>query len=86
MKTKYLSFVLTFTFLFLLPDSVFSQKKEVRKEFWGEGKLKSEKHYKDGRIDGFFTVWHKNGKKHFFLAGIIPGFHGHKIQRTSLLN
>ena len=65
MKTKYLSFVLIFTFIFLLPDSVFSQKKEVRKEFWGEGKLKSEKHYKDEKIDGFFTIWHKNGNKHY---------------------
>ena len=57
MKTKYLSFILTLIFLFLLPSSVFSQKKEVRKEFWGEGKLKSEKHYKDEKIDGFLTIW-----------------------------
>jgi len=44
MKTKF-SFVLIFTFIFLLPDSVFSQKKEVRKEFWGEGKLKKQMEY-----------------------------------------
>ena len=61
MKTKPLTFLLALTFLFLFSGSVFGQE-EVKKEYWGEGKLKSEKHYKDGKIDGFFTVWHKNGK------------------------
>ena len=60
MKTKLLTFLLAASFLFLFSGSVFGQKTEVKKEYWGEGKLKSEKHYKDGKIDGFFTIWHKN--------------------------
>jgi len=65
MKTKLLTFLLAPSFLFLFSGFVFCQKTEVKKEYWGEGKLKSEKHYKDGKIDGFFTIWHKNGKKHY---------------------
>ena len=65
MKTKLLTFLLAPSFLFLFSGSVFGQKTEVKKEYWGEGKLKSEKHYKDEKIDGFFTIWHKNGNKHY---------------------
>ena len=65
MKIKLLTFLLAPSFLFLFSGSVFGQKTEVKKEYWGEGKLKSEKHYKGGKIDGFFTIWHKNGRKHY---------------------
>ena len=43
MKTKLLTFLLAPSFLFLFSGSVFGQKTEVKKEYWGEGKLKSEK-------------------------------------------
>jgi len=65
MKTKPLILVLSLTFWVLFCGSIFGQETEVKKEYWGEVKLKSEKHYKDGKIDGFFTKWHKNGKKHY---------------------
>ena len=55
-KTKPLTFVLTLTFLFLFSGFVFGQETEVKKEYWGEGKLKSEKHYKDGKINAFDNI------------------------------
>ena len=50
-------------FLFLFSTYAFGEEIEIKKEYWGEGKLKSEKHYKDGKISGFITIWHKNGYK-----------------------
>ena len=39
MKTKLLTFLLAPSFLFLFSGSVFGQKTEVKKEYWGEGKF-----------------------------------------------
>ena len=36
---------------------------EVTKEYWDNGKLKSEGHYKNGKLDGPMTWWKENGKK-----------------------
>ena len=50
MKTK-LTFLLSLTFLFLFSGSVYGQE-EVKKEYWDNGKLKKETHYKNGKKDG----------------------------------
>ena len=42
-KTKPLTFLLSLTFLFLFSGSVYGQE-EVKKEYWDNGKLKSETH------------------------------------------
>ena len=47
MKTKPLTFLFALTFLFLFSGSVYDQGTEVKKEYWGEEKLKSEISYKD---------------------------------------
>ena len=49
MKTK-LTFLLLLTFLFLFSGSVYGQE-EVKKEYYDNGKLKSETHYKNGKRD-----------------------------------
>ena len=61
MKTKSLTFLLALTFLFLFSGSVYGQE-EVKKEYWDNGKLKSESHYKDGNLDGRKTDWYEDGK------------------------
>ena len=58
---KPLTFLLALAFLFLFSGSVYGQE-EVRKEYWGDGKLKSESHYKDGNLDGRKTEWYEDGK------------------------
>ena len=63
MKTK-LTFLLSLTFLFLFSGSVFGQE-EVKKEYWDNGKLRSEFHYKNGKPDGRWTEWDEDGKKTF---------------------
>jgi len=45
MKIKPLTFLLALTFLFLFSSSVFSQETEVKKEYWDNGKWKSEAHF-----------------------------------------
>ena len=62
MKTKPLTFILSLTFLFLFSGSVYGQE-EVKKEYWDNGKVKSETHYKDGKKDGLQTEWYENGQK-----------------------
>ena len=47
MKPK-LTFLLSLTFLFLFSGSVYGQE-EVKKEYYDNGKLKVETHYKDGK-------------------------------------
>ena len=49
MKNK-LTFLLALTFLFLFSGSVYGQK-EVKKEYYDNGKLKRETHYKNGKRD-----------------------------------
>ena len=61
MKTKPLTFLLALTFLFLFSGSVYGQE-EVKKEYWDNGKLKSESHYKDGNLDGRTTEWYEDGE------------------------
>ena len=65
METKYLTFLLSLSFLFLFYSSsfVFSEEPEVKKELWENGKKRLEEHYKDGNKDGVSTSWYKNGEK-----------------------
>jgi hypothetical protein len=50
MKTQ-LTFLLSLTFLFLFGGSVYGEELEVKKTYWGKGKLKIETHYKNGKKD-----------------------------------
>jgi antitoxin component YwqK of YwqJK toxin-antitoxin module len=61
MKTP-LTFLLSLTFLFLFSGSVYGQE-EVKKEYWDNGNLKSEIHYKDGKPEGLATWWYETGEK-----------------------
>ena len=72
MNNKPLTLLLALTFLFLFSGSVFGQETAVKKEYWGEEKSKSQKHYKDGKIDGFFTIWHQNRIKHIPPSSVSP--------------
>ena len=56
--------LLSVIFLCLYSAYAFGDAIEIKKEYRGEGKLKSGKHCKDGKINGFITIWHKNGQKH----------------------
>jgi antitoxin component YwqK of YwqJK toxin-antitoxin module len=40
-----------------------SNEPEVQKEFYDNGKLKKETHYKNGKQDGLETIWYESGKK-----------------------
>jgi hypothetical protein len=57
MKTKPLIFLFALSFLFLFSGSVYGQE-EVKKEYWNNGKLKSEKPY-----NGLATWWYETGGK-----------------------
>ena len=61
MKTK-LTFILSLTFLFLISGSVYGQE-EVKKEYWDNGKLKKDNHYKGGKLEGLKTIWYESGEK-----------------------
>ena len=63
MKAKSLAFLLSLAFLFLFSDFVFGQEPEVKREYWENGKLRNEIHYKDGKRNGLWTTWHESGKK-----------------------
>ena len=57
MKNKQFTFLLSLTFLFLFSGSVYGQE-EVKKEYWGNGKLKSKTPH-----NGLGSVWYESGKK-----------------------
>ena len=59
---KKLTFLLALTFLFLFSGSVYGEE-EVKKEYWGNGKLKSDIHWKDGEKEGLKTLWFESGEK-----------------------
>ena len=60
-KTK-LTFLFPLTFLFLFSDFLYGAEPEVYKEYWDNGKLKKETHFKNGKEEGIVSVWYKNGK------------------------
>jgi len=51
MKTKPITFLLSLTFLFLFSgnDFVYGEEPEVKREYWENGKLKREIHFKNGK-------------------------------------
>ena len=59
---KQLTFLLSLTFLFLFSGSVYGQE-DVKKEYWDNGKLKIETHYKNGKPEGLATHWFWSGNK-----------------------
>ena len=59
MKTKPLTFLLALTFLFLFSGSVYGQE-EVKKEYWDNGKLRTEFHYKN-KSPTVWTWYYKTG-------------------------
>ena len=65
MKTKPLTFLLSLTFLFLFSGSLYGQETEVKREYWDNGKLNIESHYKNGIENGLWTEWDEDGKKTF---------------------
>ena len=71
MKTKSLTFLLSLIFLFLFSGSVFGQE-EVKKEYWDNGKLKREIHFKNEELEGLDTRWYESGEKfteHYWKNG-----------------
>ena len=50
-KTKPLTFLLSLTFLFLFSGSVYGDESEVKKDYWDNGNLKIQTHYKNGKRD-----------------------------------
>ena len=61
---KQLTFLLSLTFLFLFSGcSDFGDELVVKKEYWDNGKLESETHYKNGKQDGMETSWFESGEK-----------------------
>ena len=57
-----LTFLLALTFLFLFSGSVYGEEPEVKREYWDNGKLKKETHYKNGKEEGVVSVWYKKGQ------------------------
>ena len=58
MKTKALTFLLSLTFLFLFSGSVYGEESRVKLLYWGNGKLKSETHYNNGKKEGLAKWWY----------------------------
>jgi antitoxin component YwqK of YwqJK toxin-antitoxin module len=50
------------TFLFLFSGLVCGEE-EVTREYWDNGKLKKETHYKNGKEEGLATHWYSSGNK-----------------------
>ena len=65
MKTKPITFLLSFSFLFLFSGSVYGEEPEVKREYYDSGKLKKETHYKNGKQEGLRTGWYENGRKEY---------------------
>ena len=56
-----------FTFLLLsygslYGESLYGERQKISREYWDNGKLKKETHFKNGKEEGRVTVWYKNGK------------------------
>ena len=66
-------------FLLLIPFLGFAQS-EVKFEYWDNGEVLSQVHYKDGLRDGSCRYYHKNGNlmtEGFYLKGKMSGDWGH---------
>ena len=54
---------LAFLFLFSVTSYVHGQESEVKREYWDNGKLRLEQHYRDGKLEGLTTYFYENGIK-----------------------
>ncbi len=54
--------VLLMLLLFLVLSNPVLSSAEVKKEFYPNGKLKSETNYKNGKLEGVATIYYKNGQ------------------------
>ena len=58
-----LTFILSLTFLFLFSGSVYGEEPEIKREYWGKGKLYKEIHFKNKKREGLTTWWYASGAK-----------------------
>ena len=63
MKTKPITFLLSLSFLFFFSSFVYGGEPEVNRDYYDNGKLKSETHYKNGKKEGLQTGWFESGSK-----------------------
>jgi len=63
MKTKQLTFILSLTFLFLFSGFIYGEELEVKMEYYDNGKLKKEIHFKNGVKEGLAIYWYESGTK-----------------------
>jgi antitoxin component YwqK of YwqJK toxin-antitoxin module len=62
---KPLTFLLALTFLFLFSGFAFNDQPEAKREYWENGKMKSETHYRNGKRDGVSISWYVHGEKEY---------------------
>ena len=60
---KQLTFLLSLIFLFLFGGSVYGEEPEIKREYWGKGKLYKEIHFKNKKREGLTTWWYASGAK-----------------------
>jgi antitoxin component YwqK of YwqJK toxin-antitoxin module len=85
---KPLTFLLSLTFLFLFSGSVYGEGPEVKREYWDNGNLKKETHYKNGKENGLHAEWRwDNGEKLMEanfkdgdLHGLYKDWHSNGVQ------
>ena len=91
MKTKPLTFLLALTFLFLFSSSVFSQETEVKKEYWENGKLKSEIHCGNYLIEAKEDLSDKKSKRLYLVFtddkdNLFNSVSGYEIDRVECVD
>ena len=91
MKIKPLTFLLALTFLFLFSSSVFSQETEVKKEYWENGKLKSEIHCGNYLIEVKEDLSDKKSKRLYLVFtddkdNLFNSVSGYEIDRVECVD
>ena len=91
MKIKPLTFLLALTFLFLFSSSVFSQETEVKKEYWENGKLKSEIHCGNYLIEAKEDLSDKKSKRLYLVFtddkdNLFNSVSGYEIDRVECVD
>ena len=91
MKIKSLTFLLALTFLFLFSSSVFSQETEVKKEYWENGKLKSEIHCGNYLIEVKEDLSDKKSKRLYLVFtddkdNLFNSVSGYEIDRVECVD
>jgi antitoxin component YwqK of YwqJK toxin-antitoxin module len=62
---KKLTFLLSLTFLFLFSGSVYGEEPEIKREYWGKGKLYKEIYFKNKKREGLTTWWYASGVNNY---------------------